>query len=134
MKNSGSRIAGCGLKKAARGAPPPRPPSNPQSAIRDPQASVVPDHILSECPSCRKAIPPGHNGVSGIRSRGLRIVVKRAFWCLFCEKFWIVETWVRSAARGGGLHVARPRRATNIEAAIAEKAVFRDRGLAAPID
>jgi hypothetical protein len=102
-------------------APPTRPPTS------------SPILFLSQCPSCRGPIPPMHGGIVRIRERGSRITVMRAFWCHYDEVWWIVDT--TAARRGqGGVRQTRPRRATAIEAAMAERKVFAERGVGAPVD
>jgi len=91
----------------------------------------------SACPACGKAFPPMHGGRIRRRMRHRRAVETWAWWCLFCEQWWVVDL-SRSAARrpagSRGTTVSAIRRASRVEADQARRVLFAGRGLAAPVD
>ena len=88
------------------------------------------------CPECGKAFPPMHGGRIRRRVRGRRAVETWAFWCLFCEQWWVVDISRAVARRSAlaGATVSPIRRASRVEADQARRVLFQGRGLHAPVD
>ena len=99
--------------------------------------------LLSECPVCRKPFPPMHGGRIRRRRRHRQIVETWAFWCLFCEIWWVVDVTKAVAHRrtpqtndaaSRTVRFSKARRASRVEGDQARRVLFCHRGLEAPVD
>jgi len=91
----------------------------------------------SACPVCGKAFPAMHGGRIRRRVRFRRAIETWAWWCLFCETWWVVDisrSVARRPAREAGTTVSAIRRASRVESDQARRVRFTDRGLYAPVD
>jgi len=89
------------------------------------------------CPECQKPFPPMHGGRIRRRRRGRRAVETWAFWCLFCETWWVLDVSKPVARRCSGetaATVSALRRASVVEADQARRILFAGRGLGVPVD
>ena len=106
--------------------------------------TAVAHRLLSECPVCRKPFPPMHGGRIRRRRRHQRIAETWAFWCCFCEVWWVVDTRKAAARRrrtlqtkdeaSGAARFSKARRASRVESDQARRVLFADRGLEEPVD
>jgi len=107
--------------------PNPKPATDPAPAA---PASEPPRRHLAACPTCGSAIPPDWGGL--IRQRDLVTRVGRtyAYWCGFCNLWWIV--YESRTKRGPGRRVSNPRRASEVEADCAVRRIFTANGRYVP--
>jgi hypothetical protein len=81
------------------------------------------DRFLDACPRCGRGIPADWSGMYHRETRFSLRVEWWAYWCSFCEAWWIVRASRRTA---------RPRVATKIEARMAARVIFENRRLGTP--
>ena len=102
-----------------------------RAACQAPDGDLRP--VLQSCPRCTSPIPPLHQGLITERHGARRRRLVLGSWCHFCETWWVLV--VGAPRRGPGqVWVAGPRRATPVESAMADRAIFERRGLVAPIE